>query len=132
MVRSIKEVLVYGFIIWLIPFIVSFIIYPLKTTGTPLFEAIMPVVIAVTAAMFIVLYFRKMISNFITEGIVTGVAWFLISIITDLLMFSRGPMAMPFAEYMMDIGLTYLIIPAMTVSTGILIDSISKRLIVRE
>ncbi len=33
-------------------------------------------------------------------------------------MFSRGPMAMPFVEYMEDIGLTYLIYPVVTIGMG--------------
>ena len=31
----------FGFLMWLVPFIVSLIIYPLKTSFNPLFESIM-------------------------------------------------------------------------------------------
>jgi hypothetical protein len=37
----------YGFFVWFLPFLVSLIIYPLKTFANPLFESIMPVVIVI-------------------------------------------------------------------------------------
>ena len=33
---------------WFIPFLISFMLYPLKTFAYPLFESIMPVVVAIT------------------------------------------------------------------------------------
>ena len=44
------------------------------------------------------------------------------SIGIDLLMFSWGPMRMGIAQYVMDIGLTYLIYPAITVGLGYLVE----------
>ncbi len=41
----------FGLIMWLIPFIVSLIIYPLKISFDPLFESIMPVVITLTVVL---------------------------------------------------------------------------------
>ena len=40
--RAIR-VIAYGFMMWLIPFIVSLVVYPIKTSFNPLFESIMPV-----------------------------------------------------------------------------------------
>jgi hypothetical protein len=45
----------------------------------------------------------------------------LISIVIDLFMFMWGPMKMSIGDYMADIGLTYLIIPAITVGAGFLL-----------
>lgn len=62
-----------GFLIWLIPFVVSFIIYPLKDDYRPLFESIMPVVIAIIVVIFSIIYFKKLDENFIKEGALIGV-----------------------------------------------------------
>jgi hypothetical protein len=42
--RGIK-IIGYGFVMWFIPFLVSLVLYPLKTFADPLFESIMPIVI---------------------------------------------------------------------------------------
>ncbi len=109
----------FGFLVWLVPFLVSVIIFPLKTTNTPLFEAIMPVALALVVVIFSYLYLKDIKENFAREGIVTGVVWFIISIIIDLILFlPPSPMQMGLPDYFMDIGLTYLMIPIITVGLG--------------
>ena len=115
------KIILFGFIIWLVPFIISFFIYPLKTQNNPLFESIMPVVISIATAVFAALYFGRVKANYLREGIILGAAWFVISIVIDLFLFMWGPMKMSFGDYMMDIGITYLIIPAITIGTGFIL-----------
>jgi hypothetical protein len=124
--KSIKLVLLYGFFIWLIPFIVAFFIFPIRENDRSLFESIMPVVVTISVVFFSILYFKKVDAAFFKEGILLGVIWFLISVAIDLFMFSSGPMKMGFIDYIKDIGLTYLIIPAVTVGSGFLIQSKTK------
>jgi hypothetical protein len=119
---SIKKILLYGFLVWLIPFIVSMLIFPIKTSSPALFESIMPVALTICAVLFSVLYFRGLEAGMPREGVLLGLIWFAISIAIDLLMFMWGPMKMSFAHYMMDIGLTYLIIPTVTVGFGYLLQ----------
>jgi hypothetical protein len=120
--KSVKKALLYGFLVWLIPFIVSVLIYPIKTSSPALFESIMPVVLTVCVVLFLHLYFRKLEADFLKEGVILGVIWFLISLVLDLLMFMWGPMKMTLANYMMDVGLTYLILPAITIGFGYMIE----------
>ena len=120
--KSFKHALLYGFLLWLIPFIVSVLIFPVKTFSPALFESIMPVVLTVCVVLFLNLYFRKLDADFLKEGVVLGVIWFLMSLVLDLLMFMWGPMKMTFANYMMDVGLTYLILPAITIGFGYMIE----------
>jgi hypothetical protein len=116
------KILGYGFIIWLVPFIASLLIYPIKSFANPLFESIMPVIITMAVVIFSVVYFRGVNENFFKEGIVIGLVWFLLSIIIDLIFFiPASPMQMSFANYMMDIGITYLIIPVVTIGFGYII-----------
>lgn len=125
--KNIKLILV-GFLVWLVPFLVSVVIFPLKTSNSSLFEAIMPVVIVLTVVTFSYLYLKDIKGNFVKEGIVTGLVWFIISIVVDLLLFlPPSPMQMSFTGYIMDIGLTYLIIPIITVGLGYQSQKISGR-----
>ena len=115
------KIVLFGFLIWLIPFAVSFFIYPLKSPMYSLFESIMSVLIAAAAVIFSYLYFKNIKTNFVIEGIITGIAWFIIAIVIDLLMFMpASPMHMNFNDYMMTVGVKYLIMPVVTIGSGYL------------
>jgi len=125
--KSIKRTLFYGFLIWLIPFIVAFLIFPIRESNRALFESIMPVVITISVAFFAYQYFKKLDNNFVKEGVMLGLIWLMISFVIDLVMFMQGPMKMTFTDYIMDIGLTYLIIPAITIGFGYLSKSKTEK-----
>jgi hypothetical protein len=113
----------FGFLIWLIPFLVSFVIFPLRNANRPLFESIMPVFLALTAMIISVLYFKKVEKESLKEGLIAGVLWFVLSLVIDLMLFlPASPMQMSFSDYMMDIGLTYLIILIIPIGIGALIS----------
>ena len=115
------KIVLFGLLVWLIPFMVSFFIYPLKTPLYSLFESIMSVLIAVAAVIFSYFYFKDIGANFVREGVVTGIVWFIIAIVIDLVMFMpASPMHMNFTEYMMTVGVKYLIIPVVTIGSGYL------------
>jgi hypothetical protein len=117
----------FGFFIWLIPFVVSVLIFPLRAMQRPLFESIMPVVIAIWTVFFAVVYLLGLESDFQKEGIVIGMAWFFISIFLDLLVFIEGPIKMSLWDYATDIPLTYLMIPTITFGFGYLMEKYSSR-----
>jgi hypothetical protein len=113
------KIVLFGLLVWLIPFMVSFFIYPLKTPMYSLFESIMSVLISVAAVIFSYFYFKDIGTNFVREGVVTGIVWFIIAIVIDLVMFlPASPMHMNFTDYMMTVGVKYLIIPFVTIGTG--------------
>ena len=116
--RSLKTALLYGFLVWLIPFVVSFLVFPLRTSNRALFESIMPVVVTFCVVLFGVLYLRKPTASPLREGTLLGTLWLAISIVIDLAMFMEGPMKMSLPDYIADIGLTYLIIPTATAGMG--------------
>lgn len=118
--RYLKLILL-GFFVWLIPFIVSFFMYPLKTAGNPLFESVMPVIITLITVVLVGLYLKNTEGDLLREGILIGVVWFLISVMIDLFLFlPPSPMQMSITGYFMDIGITYLIIPIITIGMGYL------------
>ena len=113
----------FGFLIWLIPFLVSFVIFPLRNTNRPLFESIMPVVLVLAVMIISVLYFKKIEKESLKEGLIAGVLWFVLSLAIDTMLFlPSSPMQMSFIDYMMDIGLTYLIILIIPIGIGALIS----------
>lgn len=115
------KIVIFGVLVWLVPFIVSFFIYPLKTAGNPLFESIMPLVITIVAVALSYFYLKSIKTDFIKEGLVMGVSWFIISIVIDLILFlPPSPMQMTLKDYLMDIGVIYLMIPVIATGMGLM------------
>ncbi|HUL62972.1 MAG TPA: hypothetical protein VLT35_07895 [Methanocella sp.] len=123
--------LVYGFLLWLTTFIVSWILK--SATGSPgqptevtygylAFESLIPVALAALTLWFSYLYFKGMPGDFAKAGLLAGVVWMVVNVLLDQLLFAWGPMQMPFERYVYDIGLTYLMIPVITAGAGYLMD----------
>ena len=112
----------FGFLLWMIPFAVSAIIFPLRISQRPLFESIMPVIIAIWTVFFSIFYLSRKKNYFLKEGIFIGIAWLSISIVLDLMIFIVGPLKMPLWDYVTDIAVTYLMIPAITSGFGYLME----------
>jgi len=109
----------YGFLVWLIPFVVAFLVFFLHESARPLFESIMAVTVTASAMTFGIAYMKRLDGRCLKEGLSLGVLWFLICILIDApLMLLGDPMKMTVAEYMSDIGVTYLIIPIVTLGLG--------------
>ncbi len=126
MKSSFKTALIYGFLVWLIPFMVAFLIYfPTHESNRALFESIMAVTGTFAVILFSILYFKKIETNFINEGIKIGLIWFAVSLVIDFFMFlpKSSPMHLNFSDYMMDIGLSYLGIPIVTIGMAYLLKS---------
>jgi len=73
--RSIKSALFHGFLVWLIPFIFGFLLFPIHESDRILFESIMPVVVTISAVLFTFLYLKKQKSNYFKEGILLGITF---------------------------------------------------------
>jgi hypothetical protein len=116
------KICLFGFLLWLIPFVVSILIFPLRVSQRLLFESIMPVVVVIWTVFFSIMYLSGLKSNFQKAGAFIGLAWLFISIFLDLIFFLEGPMKMPLLDYAMDIGVTYLMIPFITSGFGYLLD----------
>lgn len=118
------KIIIFGLLMWLVPFAISFLVFPLKTSMRPLFESIMPLILTIVVVTLSYYYMKNLDTNFVREGILIGIVWCIISIAIDLVMFLPvSPMHMSFADYMMDIGLTYVMIPVITIGMGYLLSS---------
>ena len=105
-----KRTTLFGLLSWLIPFLVSLLVFPLKQTNAPLFETLMSVVTLMTAA---VLLPRCFLNRPVTPrgAVLAGVTWLAINLALDYPMFAFGPMKMDAGRYYSEIGLAYLIFP---------------------
>ncbi len=124
--KSFKNALTYGFLIWVIPFLLAMFIFSVRESNRPLFESVMAVVLASSVIGFAVKYFRETEGNFLREGIYLGLIWLAASLVLDFPMFSAGPMKMSVYSYLTDIGLTYLMIPIITVGFGYVLEKKNK------
>jgi hypothetical protein len=110
--------LAFAFIAWLIPFVMSVCIFPLRDAQRPLFEIIMSVTLTANTALIGLAYLRRTSSNRLARSIAIGVTWMMANWAIDLLMFSTGPMQMPLRQYVSEIASAYLVIPGITIALG--------------
>ncbi len=115
-----RRALGFGFLVWLIPFIVAMAIYRVRQNDRVLFESIMPVAVVAVTVVFAVLYMGGVTRRHAREGLLLGLLWLAMCIAIDQPMFMIGPMKMSFVEYLKDIGLTYVMIPFITTGHGIM------------
>jgi hypothetical protein len=107
-----KRGLALGWLSWLLPFVFSFLIFPLKRIKDPLFEAAMALAVVATAAVLGGHYFRDAARIRVTEAAYLGLLWVAINLAMDYPMFAYGPMQMSAARYYSEIGAGYLLYPA--------------------
>ncbi len=124
--RHLGRLLVYGFATWVIALAISFMIYPLKQAGDPLFETVMTLVLTALAVSATGLRFRRLEGGYVREGLFLGVVLLLVNVVLDLPLFLYGPMARPLGSYMRDIGYTYLVDPIVTVGTALLATHVRR------
>lgn len=115
----------FGVLTWLIPFVASFFFFSREgkvLIDIFLFKTIMVVLGSVVGAFFLILYFKKIKKNYLKEGIVVGLIWFILNILLDLIVLI--PMSgMNVGDYFAQIGLRYLIIPVMSIAVGYVAES---------
>jgi hypothetical protein len=112
-----KRAVLLGLLSWLIPFLVSMPLFPLKQANPPLFEAAMTVVLLLTAGLLLRVYFGgRTVST--GEAVLVGALWLVVNLVFDYPMFSYGPMKMAAAKYYSEIGVDYLIYPVFALSAA--------------
>jgi hypothetical protein len=106
-----KRAALLGCLSWLIPFVVSFVVFPLKKVNAPLFGTSMDLVVLVTGAALLNRYFRSRPVT-VREAVLVGIMWLTLNLAFDFPMFAYGPMKMTASTYYSEIGLGYLLLPA--------------------
>lgn len=129
MVMKIGKLIGFGFLTWLVPFVIGFFFY------TPdgklvidkfLFKSIMIVVSSAFGAWLLTIYFKKIEANYRKTGVIVGLVWLAINWGLDLIILV--PMAkMSLLAYFAEIGLRYLVIPAMSIAMGCVANQVQLK-----
>jgi hypothetical protein len=106
-----KRAALLGLASWLIPFVISFLVFPLKKSNAPLFETLMMLIVLVTAGAVFQVYFRGRTVS-VREALFVGLLCLTVNLVMDYPMFAYGPMKMQVWAYYSQIGLDYLTFPA--------------------
>lgn len=119
----------FGFLTWLIPFIVSFFFYSkdghLLIGDIFLFKSIMIITGCLTGVVLLILYFNKINERYLYHGILIGIVWLALNWVLDLLILV--PMAkLSLYDYFAQVGLRYLIIPIISIGTGYMLEKKAK------
>jgi len=118
------KILLFGIIIWLIPFITGFFFYTpdgQMSVDMYLFKTIMILVGNFTGVILAVIYLLKIEKNFLKESILIGLVWILINYILDFVILL--PMSgMDTGDYFVQIGLRYLLLPIISIAIGYLLQ----------
>jgi hypothetical protein len=118
--KNILKIIVFGFIVWLIPTIVTYITS--FTSGLYLFDVVSALSIAITVIVFAYIYFKDVDSHLVREGLIIGVVWLLISIVLDIVLVLLGITKLTLTQYAVYVAPIYIIIPAVTIGFGMYIQ----------
>ena len=118
--HSLKSALIYGFLVWLIPFVAAVPFY--SPEGEPiidifLFKTIMIVVGSLAGAFFLLRYFKGVTADFVREGMMIGVIWLAMNWALDFAVLLQMS-DMTIGAYFTEIGLRYLTMPIFSIAIG--------------
>jgi hypothetical protein len=108
-----------GVLAWLVPFLLSFALAPLRQTNAAMFTTVMFLVLVITSGALLVYFFRRRPVR-LRVAVLVGAFWMVISLALDYPIFSRGPMRMSTLGYFSEIGLAYLVFPVLAVVAALL------------
>jgi hypothetical protein len=126
--NSYKKAFLFGFLTWLVPFVAAFAFY--KPDGTLsidifLFKSIMIIVASSFGSFALVKYFKSVTKEFVKEGVLVGVLWLVMNLILDIIILI--PLSkMTFADYFVQIGLRYCMIPAISIGMGYVMRNLQR------
>jgi hypothetical protein len=106
-----------GLGIWGIPFVVGMAIFNFVPPTNELFESIMAVSMGLSAAWLSWLHMRRLEQPSWSKGLIEGLGWAGIAVALDL-PFVFSVFGMSPGEYVEDIAVSYLIVPAIASAMG--------------
>jgi len=115
------KMVLFGLIVWLIPFIVSFAFVDRNGNfliAETFFKSIMIVTGSFVGVVLAVRYFRYIDNDHVREGLFLGIIWLIVNLAIDLAMVYGGFFPMTVTQYFTDIGMRYLIMPIYTIGMG--------------
>lgn len=116
--RTARE-LTFAFLAWLAPFAMSVCVYHLRQRSPWLFESVMNLTLVGTTVVLGCAELRRCTRHWVLRGLAAGCLWMAANWLLDAVMFGAGPMKMPLARYVSEIGPAYLILPLITTGLGV-------------
>ena len=107
-----KRAAVLGLLSWLIPFALSFFLFPMQKPNAPLFETLRDLILLLTGGALLRVYFLHP-PVALCEAVFVGALWVGIDLPFDYPMFAFGPMKMTMLADYSELGLGYLAFPAL-------------------
>ena len=111
--------ILFGVGVWLIPFVIGMLVFPVVDPASALFDTLMSVAMSASAGGLSYLYLRGLARPGPQDGLIAGLIWAGIAVALDAPLFLFGPFLMPAAHYVADIGLSYLMIPVIAGFVGL-------------
>ncbi len=119
--KNLLKIAFLGFLLWLICMIVAVIVWPLHSSQFMLFKSIMVISGTIVGMLLLAYYFKGVSANYVREGVVVGVIWFVVNIALDLIVLV-GMLKTPIIEYLISPGVGYLCMPAMSIGVGYILS----------
>ncbi|OPY19631.1 MAG: hypothetical protein A4E26_02246 [Methanobacterium sp. PtaU1.Bin097] len=118
--KKILEIIGFGFIVWLIPTIVTY--FASDAGSVQLYDFTASVAIGGSAVVLSYIYFKDITSHFVREGVILAIVWVLITIVLDVVLIYLGISKTSLLEYAVTVVPLYVIIPAITIGFGLYLD----------
>jgi uncharacterized membrane-anchored protein len=118
--KKILEIIGFGFIVWLIPTIVTY--FASDAGSVQLYDFTASVAIGGSAVVLSYIYFKDITSHFVREGVILAIVWVLITIVLDVVLIYLGISKTSLIEYAVTVVPLYVIIPAITIGFGLYLD----------
>lgn len=112
---------VYGFFLWLIPFISAIPLFQLLGSNRIFFKTIMGIILSFSASVIWNLHLKRINSMYLKHAYVTSLIWILLSVIPDLIAFIIG-FKMELHVYLSEIALSYLVISVILINSAYLLE----------
>ncbi len=118
--KKILNIIGFGFIVWLIPTIVTY--FASDVGSAQIFDIVAAVAISASAVVSSYVYFKDITSHFIREGIILAAAWLAITIVLDVVLIFLGISKATLLEHAIRVIPLYVIIPAITIGFGLYLE----------
>ncbi|MEN6591891.1 MAG: hypothetical protein ABFC12_01455 [Methanobacterium sp.] len=118
--KKILEIIGFGFIVWLIPTIVTY--FASNAGSVQLYDFTASVAIGGSAVVLSYIYFKDITSHFVREGIIIAIVWLIITLVLDMVLIFLGVSKTSLIEYTVTVVPLYVIIPAITIGFGLYLD----------
>jgi len=128
MMHFIVKIILYGILVWLVPFVIAIPFYSpegILLVDEHLFKTVMILSGGGTGAILLVLLFRDIKQDYVKKGVIIGLVWLVINWLLDIgILFPLS--GMDVSTYLNQIGLRYFMIPIMSIMAGYIAYTATK------